>query len=180
MSYATVEFHTDLTGSAGAAISTDNLYRYQLWRRWSPEQPFMTFIMLNPSTADHTADDPTIRRCIGFAKREGCGGITVVNLYAFRATKPDLLLEADDPIGPMNKHFVDEAITQADDAPVVAAWGGWWRKRSRRVGGPGFVRLAPESFGRRELMCLGTNADGSPKHPLYVPRDAPLVPWPAR
>jgi len=72
----------------GAIVSDDGLYRYRLWRRWDAECPTMVWIMLNPSTADAEVDDPTIRRCIGFARREHCGGIEVVNLYALRATNP--------------------------------------------------------------------------------------------
>lgn len=180
MSYATVDFHSDLTDTAGAALSTDGVYRYQLWRKWA-DGPWMTFIMLNPSTADHSKDDPTIRRCIGFARRENCGGIMVVNLYAFRATKPDALLTADDPRGPLNMHFITEALALSG-GPNVAAWGAWWKSQSRRVKGPGFPRIAVESLARDakvELVSLGVTALGAPRHPLYVKADTPLVPWPA-
>lgn len=83
----------------GAVISDDGRYRYRLWRTWAPELPRMAWIMLNPSTADAEVDDPTIRRCVGFAKREGCGGIEVVNLYAYRSTDPSVLGTVDEKHG---------------------------------------------------------------------------------
>ena len=82
-----------------ARLSDDRRYRYLLVRRWDNTLPDATFVMLNPSTADERDDDPTIRKCIGFAKRWGCGGIKVVNLYAFRATNPRDCFAAADPIG---------------------------------------------------------------------------------
>ena len=90
----------DLLTHSTAVISQDGLYRYHLERRWS-DAPFLTFVMLNPSTADAEIDDPTIRRCVGFSKREGAGGIAVVNLYAFRATSPADLRQASAPYGPV-------------------------------------------------------------------------------
>jgi hypothetical protein len=151
---------------ASAVISPCTLYRYRLFRRWGLG-PVCTFIMLNPSTADGKLDDPTIRRCVGFAKREGCGALLVVNLFAFRATEPDDLLLADDPFGPDGVQHLREAVEETR-GPVVAAWGAWAGARE-----PGKV-IADRFHGR--LVCLGTTKDGSPRHPLYVRADAPLVP----
>lgn len=171
----------------GATISPCERYRYSLWREWGEPrldgpQPNMTFVMLNPSTADHNLDDPTIRRCIGFAKREGCTGITVVNLYALRATNPDELTMATDPVGPENQGTLIEVLesSAALGWPVVAAWGAWWTTQSKTR--RGIPRLTVESIAKRaglQLSCLGTTKGGDPRHPLYVRGDAPLVPWPS-
>lgn len=156
--------------ASGAWISDDGLYRYRLWRNWDETRPPMAFVMLNPSTADATADDPTIRRCIGFARREGCGGLQVVNLYALRATRPVHLLDHPDPEGPENCAAWAETLYEEPAPVVVAAWGA----------GGGMVGL-PESKALRgasaNWRCLGTTKTGEPRHPLYVRGDQELVPW---
>lgn len=162
-----------------ADISECGRYRYSLGRRWG-DGPVGVFVMLNPSTADAYQDDPTIRRCIGFAKREGWGGIEVVNLWAWRATDPKELLFgrraiASEVRGPLNTEAIREALSRASFA--VAAWGATVDQLMRK----GLPRIAVESLARDAnvpLMCLGTTKDGHPRHPLYVPADAPLVPWP--
>lgn len=153
----------------GAKISDCGQYRYALTRYWG-DGPMAGFIMLNPSTADATLDDPTIRRCIGFAKREGCGSLVVVNLYALRSTNPSALRGHLHPIGPeWRKHF-DEAIAHVD-GPLIAAWGADPSVAAQRFTVQQVLRKAG-----RAAVCLGKNKDGSPKHPLYVRGDAPLVP----
>jgi len=87
---------------SGATFSTDRVYRYALWRVWDAALPSFVVIGLNPSTADETENDPTIRRCIGFAKREGCGGLVMLNLFAVRATDPRVMMAHPEPIGPDN------------------------------------------------------------------------------
>lgn len=151
--------------ATGAVISDCGLYRYRLWRRWA-DGPCCVFVMLNPSTADATKDDPTIRRCIGFAKREGCGSLEVVNLFAFRATSPDDMKRAVQPIGPDNDRHLLEA-TRTADGPVIAAWGahGGYEGRDRSV------RLLLREVS---LLCLGKTKNGSPRHPLYAPSNAEL------
>lgn len=128
--------------------------------------------MLNPSTADEVDDDPTIRRCISFARREGAGALDVVNLFAFRATKPEALFDAPDPQGPMNRIEVASAATGATNAGgwVVAAWGAHWL--ADLPGADCAVML--RDFGV-SLRCLGHTKGGAPRHPLYVKGDAPLV-----
>lgn len=148
-----------------AIISKCGLYRYRLERHWG-DGPTCGFIMLNPSTADATLDDPTIRRCIGFAKREGCGRLMVGNLYAFRATHPDVMAAAHDPVGPENRHFLENMAEQVD-GPLIAAWGAHWMVYG---GTTAYVRVAFEG----KLMCLGKTKDGHPRHPLYVKGDTPL------
>ena len=148
----------------GAIISDCGTYRYRLWRRWDAG-PACVFIMLNPSTADATNDDPTIRRCIGFAKREGCGSLEVVNLFAFRATSPADLKKAEDPVGPENDSYLQQAMFYAKGT-VIAAWGahGSYLNRDKDV-----RQLLDEP-----LKCLGMTKTNAPKHPLYIKADQPL------
>ena len=166
----------DLFGFSSAAVISDcGAYRYWLERRWGPG-PTMTFVMLNPSTADASLDDPTIRRCIGFAKRENCGGLVVVNCFAFRATDPDALRGVigdwrDGVVGAENEKYLHEAIT-ASDGPVVCAWGAFGKTD------PG--HWVTQRYRDRGLWCLGTTKDGRPKHPLYIAKGQPLIPFPAR
>lgn len=165
-----------------AVISEDGLYRYVLNRRWSGG-PVMPWICLNPSTADASADDPSIRRMCGFARREGCGGICVLNLYALRSPDPSALRDAQwrgdlDPVGPDNDKWLAGlgelgAIAWACGdpvVPVVLAWGAHPLAAGRV---PQVVKL----LGGLPLSCLGTTRSGAPRHPLYVRGDAPLIPW---
>lgn len=158
-----------------AIISDDGMYRYQLTRRWGASNRLALFIMINPSTADATEDDRTIGRCIGFAKREGCDGLRVVNLYAFRTREPDEMFAAADKgvdiVGPENDTWiaggVDEAV--ANDSPIVAAWGADARISPHRVHR---VKSLP---GMQYAQALKLTKSGAPGHPLYVKGDAPLI-----
>lgn len=156
-----------------AAISGCGQYRYWLSRVWTAQtlvQP-MVFVMLNPSTADATIDDPTIRRCVGFAKRELAGGLVVMNLFALRATDPSALRRAVDPVGPENDEYIKRLLGDGY-ATVVCAWGSDPFARTRASE---FLRL----MDGRPLHCLGITKNGSPKHPLYVRGDHPLLQFPA-
>lgn len=146
----------------GADISDCGTYRYRLWRTWNPEQPALAWIMLNPSTADATDDDPTVRRCIGFAKDWGYGGIVVGNLFALRSTDPSVLKEHPDPVGPRNDDVLRELVDGAGD--IVAAWGtkGTIQNRGQEV----------RQMLDGDLIALDTTKDGHPVHPLYQPADA--------
>ena len=151
-----------------ATLSADRAYRYLLTRRWG-DGPAMTWIMLNPGTADAAHDDPTIRRCVAFARREGCEAIGVVNLFALRAAGPRGLRLSPDPAGPGNDGFL---LARPAASCVAAAWGalGGLRGRSDQV--RGMLAGVP-------LLCLGVTSAGEPRHPLYVRSDAPFVPLPA-
>lgn len=128
--------------------------------------PLVAFIGLNPSTADETADDPTIRRCVAFAKRWGYGGLVMLNLFAFRATDPRDMRSAASPVGPENDDHLRAVAAEA--ALVVAAWG---------VGGSYFGRdFRVRRLMGDGLMALGFTKSGQPRHPLYVKADATLVP----
>lgn len=151
-----------------AVLSDDERYRYLLGREWQPEGKTATFVMLNPSTADAMEDDPTIRRCIGFAKQWGCGALLVVNLYAWRATKPADLWSGDDPIGPENDAYLYAAVA-CTDGPLVAAWGA--NARADRIAA---VLKLP---GMDRLSALAVTKGGQPGHPLYLPADLSPRSW---
>lgn len=147
----------------GAAFSPGRKYRYALWRTWDKNKPIVLFIGLNPSTADETKNDPTIRRCINFAKSWGFGGICMANLFAFRATKPPDMKQADDPIGPDNDKWLKQLAAEANG--IVACWGtnGKFKNRDKQV-----KQMLPA------MMCFGTTQCGNPKHPLYIPGNKKL------
>ncbi len=152
-----------------AAFSPDGAYRYSLGRTWGTGAR-LAFVMLNPSRADATVDDPTIRRCMGFARREAFEGIVVVNLYAMRSTEPVGLRRRPDPEGPDNRAHWDRVLGDQRVAGVVAGWGG-----SCPTGLPPSRALA--GYDTSGWLCLGSTRSGAPRHPLYVPAHAPLVPW---
>lgn len=140
-------------------LSGDRLYRYTLWRQWAlSHENFVMFIGLNPSTADETTDDPTIRRCVQFAKRWGFDALCMTNLFAFRATEPQYMMKAADPVGPDNDDHLRHCGNLA--RMVIAAWGthGNFLNRADRV-----RIIVPQ------LHCLGRTKYKLPRHPLYVP-----------
>lgn len=151
-----------------AVLSGCGRYRYTLTRSLGFGERTCVFVMLNPSTADAQLDDPTIRRCIGFAKTWDMHRLVVVNLFAWRATSPDDMKSAADPVGPENDAWLRSAIPGADC--VVCAWGkhGDYRGRAKQVIG---------MFPRRVFHVLALNKDGSPKHPLYVRGDTQPQEW---
>lgn len=156
-----------------AVLSDDGRYRYRLDRRWA-DGPAMVFVMLNPSTADAESDDATIRRCKGYAKREDCGALTVVNLFALRSRDPKALLATDDPVGPLNERFIREVFGEPSTKYVVGGWGAWPAKLPE-------TRLPVEAIAAEhgvQFHCLAVTQTGQPGHPLFLPKDAPLVPWP--
>jgi hypothetical protein len=168
----------DLSGVAceierAAVISKCGAYRYSLTRRWSGA-PLLSFVMLNPSTADAKEDDSTIRRCIGFARREGAGGLIVANLYALRSPLPEALWAARDPIGPRNRKTLIGLAAQAaaQSLPIICAWGALARQDQI----DGALRMFHASGAR--LACLGRTQRGAPRHPLYVRADHPLERFP--
>ena len=149
-----------------ATFSPDRKYRYVLWRGWNEKNPTAMFIGFNPSTADESKDDPTIRRCIGFAKDWGYGGLCMMNLFAFRATDPKEILEHPDPVGIDNDRMLLELSPHA--GITIAAWGarGGYKDRGQIV-----YRLL------REMQCLGLTKLKYTRHPLYVPKNTKLKPF---
>jgi hypothetical protein len=147
-----------------AIFSKDRIYRYSLYRElefWYERQ--VMFIGLNPSTADEINDDPTVRRCIGFARKWGFSRMCMTNIFAFRATDPAVMLAAADPVGPENDKVLRECANKSN--LIVAAWGnyGTYRQRAQRV-----REILPG------LQCLGKTKIGQPKHPLYLRKDSLL------
>lgn len=155
-----------------ANISACGLYRYALWRQWG-DGPQVVFIMLNPSTADAKQDDPTIRRCIGFARRWQYDGIRVINLFALRSTSPNVLKTYTDPEGPENYETQKFILGRAAKMGwfVVAAWGGQGYRYKKQV--KSVVELCRVLDIR--LLCFDITKNGSPKHPLYVRGDQLLT-----
>lgn len=185
----------------GAVISACGRYRYRLWREWrGTHHPrnwewirddgggiakdgagddigwpkAMVFVMLNPSTADGSVDDPTIRRCVGFAKAWQFERLEVINLFAYRATRPSALLALthnDDPVGHENQSHVDNVMETA--GRIVCAWGA-------HGGHLGQDETMLGWLDGRATYALGLTAAGHPRHPLYCPRDVVLVPFHGR
>lgn len=149
-------------------------YRLALWRRWDTllADRLCVFVMLNPSTATHTVDDPTIRRCIIFAKRWGFTGMAVVNLFGLRSTDPRVLRGCADAEGdPWNLDAIRWWVTRADR--VVCAWGNHGALRDR---GAVVSRVIAE-HARSAPMCFRVTNQGQPEHPLYQPTGRELVRW---
>lgn len=157
--------HPTLTGESGAIFSDCEQYRYRLWREWDKGLPTLCFLMLNPSTADEAANDPTIARCEARAVAMGYGRLEVANLFPWRATDPAQLLQVPDPIGPVNK--ADGAIMDAADraSMVICGWGSHKAAAARAAQVLHIFRVT--GFAGR-LHHLGLNQDSSPKHPLYL------------
>jgi len=168
-----------LAGETGAIFSDCEQYRYRLWREWDRNLPALGFIMLNPSTADHQADDPTVTRCLQHAIAGRYGRLEVVNLFPLRSTDPDVLLAHPAPLGDL-PDLNDATIMDAIDrcAMVICAWGAHKAAPARATEVLQMIRMC----GRGALLYhLGLNRDGSPKHPLYVAaktRPQPFQLWP--
>lgn len=148
----------------GATFSPCRTWRYQLWRCWDPNLPAIMFVGLNPSTATETVNDPTISKCIKFAKAWGYGTYLMCNLFGFRSTDPRGLDIVDDPIGPENDAHIAAFAKQA--SKIVAAWGC-----DRQV--PGRAKTVLKILGKTH--CLRITKGGFPNHPLYMPDKTQLI-----
>lgn len=174
---------TDLAGTKTARFDLNGVYRYELGRQSNAEaRPTgdapLVFIMLNPSTADHEVEDPTIRRCLGYARAWSRDTVKILNLFALRSTDPAALYAVNDPVGPENDAVIEAEIEASILEPAqmfICAWGvhGGYRDRDRAV-------LA--MFERHGVTpyCLGTTKDSFPKHPLYLRKDVEPVPYEGR
>lgn len=158
----------------GAIISECGKYRYALGRQWDELKPAITWVMLNPSTADADRDDPTIRRCVEFSARWGFGTLNVVNLFAFRATSPlELRTIKLDIIGPENDAAITESV--AASSVCMLAWGTFAM--------PGMPARVADLYHRvlkpaaAVKMCIGATKNGSPRHPLYLAKDSRVMRW---
>lgn len=163
---------------ADALIDGD--YRYALWRG---DAPYVLWVMLNPSTADAQTDDPTIRKCMKYARAWGYGGIVVVNLFAYRATDPDELVKVEDPVGRDNDQHIlamARSVKQSQlegkriDPPLVmCAWGAKVPREHHARPARVLELLAPFA----SPGVLQVNNDGSPKHPLYCKDELTPTRW---
>jgi hypothetical protein len=158
-----------------ALFSPDMLYRYLLTREWDATLSKLVVIGLNPSTATAEIDDPTIRRCVGYGKAWGYGGLAMLNLFAYRATDPKAMVAAAkrdvDVIGPVNDAVLDLYATAG--RTILCAWGahGSLRWRSETV-----VKRLSKMYPN--LVCLGRTSAGEPKHPLYLRANLSPVGYP--
>jgi hypothetical protein len=145
---------------SSAEFSPCRKYRFTLWRTWDETKPYAMFIGLNPSTADETQNDPTVTRCINYAKSWGYGGLCMTNIFAYRATQPEDMMSEKKPIGDENDASILNSAKEA--GVVVAAWGndGSYMGRSKQV-----KKLV------QNLHCINMNASGEPTHPLYQKAD---------
>ena len=150
-----------------ARLSADRMYRYWLLRVWEGRKPILGVICANPSKADETTNDPTVRKVIGFAMRLGYGGVLIVNVAAFRATRPKDCYDALEPIGAENTvewlhaYFLEHRVER-----VIAAWGNV---------GAHFEEYCKAIKSRiPNLWCFGRNGNGSPRHPLMLGYDTAL------
>jgi hypothetical protein len=151
-----------------ADISPDGVYRYTLGRTWDPRKRGAVWIMLNPSTADASIDDPTIRRCIGFSRAWGCGWLRVVNLFALRSADPAALLTHADPIGPHNDRHLITAASDGTAAHIICAWGAHKAAIERARA----VEKLLEGAWSAPPLALAFTKGLAPAHPLYQPADA--------
>lgn len=158
----------EMTGTA--TFDASGLYRYTLTRIWDPDLPVCVWVMLNPSTADANRLDPTVTRCVAFARLWGYGGIIVVNLFALRSTDPRGLLTGVDPIGPANDYHIAMATKDRAPASIIAAWGSHGGLHGRDT----VVRQLLRRVGR--VRCLGHTQGGQPLHPLYLRADTAPIP----
>lgn len=149
---------------SGAEFSPSGIFRYRLWRVWNSDLPRLAVCMLNPGTADAEKNDPSVRRCIGFAKAWGHGGLVVINMFAFRATDPQKMFGTEDPIGPRNDWIIQDSAIEYGE--ILVAWGAGGKHKDRA----GHVLGLLEQENAK-IYCLGKTKHGYPKHPLYVRTD---------
>ena len=162
--------HDDGATLSEALYSGCGTYRYFLSRRWDPGRRLL-WVMLNPSTATESVNDPTIARCEGRARRTGYGAVGIANLFNLRETDPKRMLRHPDPVGPEAEPQLAAALDWADD--IAAAWGNDAARHPRTAQ----VCAALRGSGK-PLYHLVMNRTGHPRHPLYVAEAQPLVPWP--
>lgn len=169
---AQVEMDLSLPMCSGATLSPDRLYRYELWRIWDSDLPLLAVCGLNPSTADEKTNDPTITRCINFAKAWGYGGIYMINLFGYRSTDPKALKSVADPIGPDNDRVIIEVVAGTDH--TIVAWGvnGALFGRDTQV-----LDLIRQGRHGHKVYHLGLTKGGHPKHPLYLRADTRPIPY---
>ena len=161
----------DLTKHSGAIFSECKQHRFVLWRYWKPGKPFILFIGLNPSRGNEFYNDPTIKRCISFAKKFGYGGLLFGNLFSLRAPIPESVkVDTNFANHPMNYTHLIRMLDLA--TTVVPCWGSWDFIGPNEAMVTSLIRASG-----KDVMCFGLNKDGRPKHPLYLKGDSQLIPF---
>jgi hypothetical protein len=161
-----ISIQNDIIDSFCVWDGTQHIYRYKLLRTIDMNKPKICFIGLNPSTADISYDDNTVRRCINWSRRNKYGQMVMLNIFAYRSTNPKGLLTVQDPIGQWNNEWIKNECKDANT--IVAAWGNWGKLHSRSL-------HVLELLKDKRIMCFSTTLQGQPKHPLYIPSDSPLI-----
>ncbi len=143
--------------NSDAIFSKDRKHRYVLIREWDLKKPSLMIISLNPSTADEKINDPTIQRCIGFAKKWGFGRLFVTNLFSFRATSPKDLFNFKNPIGDKNDYWIRKLLKKVNK--IVLAYGnhGGFKNRHQKI-----LKIIKNPY------CIKKSKTGMPMHPLYL------------
>ena len=162
----------------GAEFSPCQRFRYRLWRYWAQPlgESMVMFLMLNPSTATATDDDPTVRRCIGYAKDWGYGGLYVGNLFPFRSPSPAELKRANDRTGDTGKAAVALYEMAQQSEKVVLGWGAHAEQYPWQV-----ERVLDQLPAATYLYCLKQlEGSGQPAHPLYLSKDLQPMPFQRR
>ena len=152
---------------SNAVLSPDGVYRYCLVRRWEihiEDGDTLLWVMLNPSTADATEDDATIRKITKFSKAWGYSALAVVNVFGYRATDPRILLTVDDPVGSDNLAWIESWVAATDR--TICAWGASFPKAMEP-----HVQAVSVALRDRGAMCMGRTKAGHPRHPLYLKDD---------
>lgn len=149
-----------------AIFSPCRKYRYVLWRTWNQDNPYAMFVCLNPSTADETSDDPTVRRCIRYAQDWNYGALCMTNLFGFRTTEPRILKATKEPVGKSNDRWLKRLSESA--GIVIVAWGvhGGYAERDKLV-----LQLLNKPY------YLKLTKGGYPAHPLYLPKNLKPIKW---
>jgi hypothetical protein len=164
------DVEADLLGHSEQVRNAADTRRYLLIRRWLPGGPVMTAVLLNPSDATEKQGDPTLGRVIGFARREGCHALAILNLFSLRSPQPAALRAHPDPVGAHNDQMIAEHCLPG--RLVVAGWGVHGSLNGRA----GHVLQMLTGRGVA-LRCLGLTKGGHPRHPLYVRGDQALIPY---
>ena len=155
-----------------AAFSPCRQWRYHLQQVWDESRPNLLWLMLNPSTADETQNDPTVERCEMRAHMWNYGGVEVYNIFAFRATDPKNMKAAEDPVGPENDKWLAKFAIKSQQTLAIAGWGnhGSHQNRNRDV-----IKILNQKMA--DVKALKINASGDPKHPLYIGYSQQPVPF---
>ena len=157
-----------------AELSECGKYRYAIGRRWLATKPMILWIMLNPSTADHNHEDPTIRRVIDYSQRWGFGAMVVCNLWPMRTAYPWILFDMPlkDALGPdgVNDRHIRFFADHAEK--IICAWGA----NGQKLGQGERVRQMLNGEGL-ELNSLRMTKTEQPSHPLYLPKKLEPVQW---